>query len=355
MRRTIMLLPLIIGMMPNLGAQVTQSGPGHFVCTPCNRKCDDIDFDKPGICPHCNMKLIKKTDLKDYPESKRVKVGFYLQSGVEILDLAGPLEVFSYAGYEVFTISKTRAPIYAQGILTVIPDYDITEAPEAEILVFFGGNAVLPSKDRALIEWVRSRKNTEYYFSVCSGALILAEAGILDGHAATTFRNNLDNLEKNYPEVTVLRGVRYVDNGKVITTAGVSAGIDGALHMVAKLNGLGVAGEVAYYMEYDKWVPNQGVVLSDDNPYKSMKDLSVLSEYTGGFKLDGGHLISIQLSEQENELFIEIKNKTYPIFYMGQDKFLTSHASHFMTFKRNNKNEVIGFETSEYPGFFHKL
>jgi len=156
-----------------------------YVCAPCNRKCDDLKFTKPGICEHCNMQLIKETELINYPKMNRRKIGFYLQSGVEILDFAGPMEVFAYAGYEIFTISKTKEQIYGQGILTITPDYDLSDAPEADMLVFFGGNAVLPSKDPELIEWVKSQKNIKHYFSVCSGALILAEAGLLENKGFT--------------------------------------------------------------------------------------------------------------------------------------------------------------------------
>ncbi|MEL6143530.1 MAG: hypothetical protein AAFU67_18160, partial [Bacteroidota bacterium] len=95
-----------------------------------------------------------------------------------------------------------------------------------------------------------------------------AEARILADKTATTFHSALDRLEENYPDTKVLRNARFVDNGKVITTAGISAGIDGALHLVAKLQGLEAARRVAEYMEYDKWVPGEGVILSDDNPYQ---------------------------------------------------------------------------------------
>lgn len=299
------------------------------------------------------MKLIPQEKLSEYPKNKRTKVGFYLQSGVEILDLAGPMEVFAYAGYEVFTISKKKKPIYAQGIMTVIPDYDITDAPEADMLVFFGGNAVLPSKDKELIDWIKSRKETEYFFSVCSGVLMLAEAGILDNKKATTFRYTLDVLEKNYPKVSVLRGVRYVDNGKIVTTAGVSAGIDGALHMVAKLEGLPVAANTALYMEYD-WIPNKGVAFPDDNPYKSMDDQNILLEYEGSFKVNAKKAVQLELDKVNDELLMVLDGKKHPVFFIDKDKFLTSHASHMLTFSRDENNRVVSLETTEFEGTFKK-
>lgn len=188
---------------------------------------------------------------------------FYLQDGVEVLDFAGPMEVFAYAGFHVFTVSKTKAPIVTQGILKVTPDYSIDDAPPADIMAFFGGNAGPPSMDSSIMAWVKGRRSsTSYFFSVCTGAFIIGRAGLLDNLTATTFHASIESLRKALPGTKVLSDVRFVDNGKVITTAGISAGIDGALHLVAKLKGEEMAKEVAAYMEYDKWVPGQGLVIS---------------------------------------------------------------------------------------------
>ncbi len=251
----------------------SQSHKEHnFVCPPCENVCDQKTFEKGGKCNVCNMDLITKekgdNDIIEALKAKKIKIAFYLQPGVEVLDFAGPMEVFAYAGYEVFTVSKTKEPILSQGILKVTPDYSIKDAPESNILAFFGGNAHNAYSDKEVMSWVENRKNIDLYFSVCTGALVLAKAGLLDGNTATTFHSALDRLEKDYPKVNVRRDVRFVDNGKVITTAGVSAGIDGALHLVARFQGLEKAKEVAFYMEYDKWRPGEGLILTKDNPYK---------------------------------------------------------------------------------------
>jgi transcriptional regulator GlxA family with amidase domain len=189
---------------------------------------------------------------------------FYLQDGVEVLDFAGPMEVFSYAGFKIFTVSKKKEPLLSQGILRVIPEYCIDDAPPSDILAFFGGDSGVAAEDPAVIAWVQSRKaETKYYFSVCTGAFFLGRAGILDGLTATTFHSSIDRLRAAFPSTKVLADVRFVDNGKVITTAGISAGIDGALHLVAKLKGEEVARQVAVEIEYDKWVPGQGLVLGE--------------------------------------------------------------------------------------------
>lgn len=242
-----------------VSAIAQKSDTDSFVCPPCNNECDKLSFNKAGTCPHCGMELIQKSKVNN----KTITVCFYLQNGVEVLDFAGPLEVFSYAGAKVFTVSKTKNPIVSQGVLKVTPDFDITDAPPFDILAVFGGNSGSASNDPQIIDWINARKpTTEYYFSVCTGAFILGKAGLLDNLTVTTFHESIDNLQKALPTAKVLRNTRFVDNGNIITTAGISAGIDGALHLVEKLRGKEAAIKVATYMEYDKWVPEQGLIIA---------------------------------------------------------------------------------------------
>ena len=265
-QKTILLFAILFSMMLN-----AQNHEATYVCPPCDNVCDTKTFEKAGRCDVCQMKLITKKKLDENMDKKEKnkikKIAFYLQYGVEVLDFAGPMEVFAYAGYEVFTVSKTKQPIVSQGILKIVPDYSIEDAPKADMLAFFGGNAQNAYKDAKVIQWVKEQTDVDLYFSVCTGAFVLAEAGLLDEKTATTFHGALDGFEKRYPNVNLKRDVRFVDNGTVITTAGVSAGIDGALHVVAKLQGIEKAKEVAFYMEYDKWKPGEGLILAKDNPY----------------------------------------------------------------------------------------
>jgi len=256
---------LFVLMMPIVyGQSAATKNAVVYVCPPCGSSCDDLHFDKPGTCPHCGMKLVKTTpgELKEQADRKPVTICFYLQNGVEVLDFAGPMEVFSAAGFKVFTVSKTKDPIRSQGILTIIPDYAINDAPPADVLVVFGGETGTLTITGDVLSWIKAQKpHTQYYLSVCTGAFTLGRAGILDNLTATTYHTQIDNLQQLFPNTKVKANVRFVDNGNVITTGGISAGIDGALHLVEKLRGRDFAKSVATTMEYDKWVPEQGLIV----------------------------------------------------------------------------------------------
>ncbi|HCM77389.1 MAG TPA: hypothetical protein DIS90_13470 [Cytophagales bacterium] len=209
--------------------------------------------------------LILLSSTMSFSQSKQVTVAIYLQDGVEVLDFAGPMEVFAYAGFKVFTVAETSDPIISQGILKIIPEYSLDNAPAADIITIVGGNSrkAFIEGGHELVAWIKSRiDKTDYFFSVCTGVYPLGRAGLLDGQTVTTFYQNIEDLRQRFPGAKVIKGARFVDNGKVVTTAGVSAGIDGALHMVAKLKGEAAARQAAEYMEYDKWAPDDGLILS---------------------------------------------------------------------------------------------
>jgi putative intracellular protease/amidase len=314
-----------------------------FVCPPCNSACDELSFAAAGTCPHCSMTLVDCDSITQVDE--RRTVAFYLQSGVEVLDFAGPLEVLTYAGFEVFTVSKTKAPIISQGVLKVIPDYSVKDAPSADIIAVFGGNGFNTSQDTAVTNWIKRQQDVELYFSVCTGALILAETGILDGKTATTFHNALDALEENYPEVKVLRNVRYVDNGNVISTAGISAGIDGALHLVAKLKGYNAARATAYNMEYDNWRPNAGLLLSEDDPYRTIPPAAELSEYVGTYEHWRIPKLEIRYNERDLGLEAVYRGLRFPLYYQSKDVF-TDVGGDTVSFERNEHGNIVGYRHS---------
>lgn len=327
-------------------AQNTISLQTTYICPPCGASCDENEHPQPGVCSHCNMPLIKKDNAKT--------IAFYLQDGVEVLDFAGPMEVFAYAGYKVFTVSANQKPIKSQGILTVTPDYSVENAPDADILAFFGGNSGAASQNPNVIDWVQRQKNVQYHFSVCTGAFVLAEAGILNGKTATTFHNALDDLEKNYPKIDVRKNVRFVDNGKVITTAGISAGIDGALHLVAKLQGLNAAKRTAFYMEYDNWNLGNGLILSKDNPYSQRESASFFVDFEGTYQYIDNTEFKLTYNERDGNLIANINGTFYPVYHESGDTF-SDVGNEPVFFQRNEAGKVIGYKLSEDGKLFQKL
>ena len=195
----------------------------------------------------------------------RRNVAIVLYDGVEILDFAGPTEVFTAAGngaFRVFTVAPGKAPILSQGVLRVQADYSVADAPTPDILVLPGGQSRGFTRSDAGMAWVRKvTAGNELSMSVCSGAFILAQLGLLDGRPATTHWGAVPGLRSAFPKVKVKTDVRFVDDGRIVTTAGVSAGIDGALHVVQRLLGDDVAWETARYMQY-AWEPKQSASLS---------------------------------------------------------------------------------------------
>ena len=196
----------------------------------------------------------------------RWSVGILIFDGVEVLDFAGPFEVFSRtrltpgsesrrsddsAPFSVFTVAKTRAPIRTTGDLEVVPHHGFADAPPIDLLLVpggFGTRALVD--DPPTLDWIRrvsvtARKTT----SVCTGSLLLAKAGLLEGRRATTHWGALDLLDGMGAGVAVDRQRRVVDDG-VITSAGVASGIDMAFYVVETLFGRDVADETARYIEY---------------------------------------------------------------------------------------------------------
>jgi len=193
-------------------------------------------------------------------------VGILLFPNVEILDFAGPLEVFSSAsasgelgGSErlctVFTVGETADPIRCNNPLTVTPDYTLESCPHMDIMLIPGGRGTRPALDRPdLIQWIVERAAAaELATSVCTGSFLLAKAGLLDGKSATTYFGSISFMRELFPAVDTQENVRWVDAGKVVTSAGVSAGIDMALYLLQRLYGKEVADATAQNIEYDHW------------------------------------------------------------------------------------------------------
>jgi putative intracellular protease/amidase len=172
--------------------------------------------------------------------------------GVQVIDFAAPYEVFGQAGYEVFTVAAEARPVLTAMGLRVTPRYTLADAPSPQIVLVPGGDVDGAQQDARVLDWIRTQaKSATHVVSVCNGAFILAAAGLLDGQQATTFYDLIEALRLQAPKAKVVSDRRFVDNGKVITTAGLSSGIDGALHVVSRVSGAGSAQMAALNMEYD--------------------------------------------------------------------------------------------------------
>lgn len=190
------------------------------------------------------------------------KVGIFLFDDVEVLDFAGPFEVFSVTSYandeckpfQVETISETGNLITARNGLKIQPDYSFINAPEYDILIIPGGAGARNREinNEKTIQWIRERaKTVKILASVCTGALLLAKAGLLHGKKATTHWGSYDRMAAEFPRVIVERGVKFVDEGTIITSGGISAGINMSFHIICRLISLEIAQATAKRMEYD--------------------------------------------------------------------------------------------------------
>jgi putative intracellular protease/amidase len=202
-------------------------------------------FDHPGKCPICGMQLVRKT--------QRVKVAIMVFDNVQIIDFTAPYEVFGEAGFDIFTVGPTTQPITTVNGMRVTPAYGFADAPPADVVVLPGGGVDVD--DARIVDWVKRRAAASgIVLSVCNGAFWLAKAGLLDGLTATTTSGRIAQLQAEYPKVRVVRDQRWVDNGRIVTAAGLSSGLEGALHVVERLQGHGKARTVALHAEYD-WRP----------------------------------------------------------------------------------------------------
>src|SRR5712692_3311600 len=170
-----------------------------------------------------------------------MKIGFPVFPGAEELDLVGPWEALALARdygereLELFTAAVTREPVRLRGGLRVVPDYAFGSEPKADAIVVPGGPGTSDEPAwRPVVDWISTRRETPLVTSVCTGAFVLARAGMLDGRSATTHFARLEELRAQHPEVHVIEGRRVVDEGEVITAGGVTSGIDLGLHLVAR-------------------------------------------------------------------------------------------------------------------------
>lgn len=210
------------------------------------------------------IQIFAQSTTNDY---KPKNVAILLYDDVELLDFAGPGEVFQQAvfkgqkAFNVYTVAVDKKEIISQKFLNVTAQYLIEESPMPDILVIPGGNSMAQVTNEKLIAWINAvNQQADYMISVCNGVRLLAKTGALDGMVATSHYLAVDNLTKEFPDVEIIKGKRFVDNGRIITTEGVSAGIDGSLYLLTKMFGKETADAVALQMMYN-WQPEELDVL----------------------------------------------------------------------------------------------
>lgn len=192
-----------------------------------------------------------------------MNIGIYLYDNAEVLDFAGPFEVFTTANrvharqkpgaslFDVSLIAEREGLIHARADFKVQPHYTIQNHPRLDVLIIPGGVHTAELEKPAVIEWIRQTANSiQLTASVCTGAFLLAKAGILQDKSCTTHWEDIPDLRAMFPTLDIKEDVPWVDNGRVVTSAGISAGIEMALHLVAKLAGKELALRTARQMQY---------------------------------------------------------------------------------------------------------
>ena len=204
-------------------------------------------------------------ESKKFPqfnEKKTIKVAFLVFDQVEALDLNGPIDVFSKANFfgnrfELYTVSPNENLVYSEGnILQMKATYNFSNAPQADIIVIPGAEPSLAKKiadsNIEITEWIKSQhKTAALTFSVCTGSVILAATGILDNKKATTHFGAMQYL-KMHESIEIIENVRYVLDDEVLTTAGITSGLDGALYVIEEILGKEIADNISKIMVYNR-------------------------------------------------------------------------------------------------------
>ena len=226
-----------------------------YQCAPCGCADDEKTLSEPGTCPACGMVLRPSYPGLERRRLTRKTVAILLFDGADIMDVTGPWSVFEHSGLSVVTVAKQAEPVRVGRTLEITAEFTLETLPDVDVLVIPGGGAAEMNQDPDIVAWIAQRhESTGTLFSVCSGAFFLAKAGLLNGRKATTFAGLIPDLARQFPEVEVSNTAKYVDSGKIVTSAGLSSGIDASFHVVSKLYGQGRAQDIANHMEY-AWDP----------------------------------------------------------------------------------------------------
>ena len=188
------------------------------------------------------------------PAKGLIDVAFLISDGAVVIDFAGPWEVFQDVmlddlrmPFHLYTVSATAKPIQASGGMKIVPDFTFANAPQPKVVVIPAQGNDSP----AALDWVRKASQTaDVTMSVCTGAFLLAKTGLLDGKSATTHHNSYKIFERQFPNITLKRGARFVEEGKFASAGGLTSGMDLAVRVVERYFGREIAEKNAFYMEY---------------------------------------------------------------------------------------------------------
>lgn len=191
-----------------------------------------------------------------------MNIGIYIYDEAEVLDFCGPFEVFSVASrfleekFNVFLINENQSVVKARGNFNINTNYTFENHPQLDVLIVVGGIHTAEVKKTNVTNWIAEQsKNVSLIASVCTGAFLLAQAKVITNHKVTTHWEDIPDLKKDYPTLNVIENVRWVDEGDIITSAGISAGIDMSLHLVSKIKNEELAIKTAKQMQFD-WCKN---------------------------------------------------------------------------------------------------
>jgi len=191
-------------------------------------------------------------------EPTRLNIGIYIYDDAEVLDFAGPFEVFSTANrlgnnnWHVFFVAEKPSVVRARSDFLITPHFTIDEHPDIDVLLVAGGIHTKEVEKPNVITWVSNvAESAKTVASVCTGSFILAEAGLLDGLDATTHWEDIPDLKSDYPKLNVIDNRRWISEGKFVTSGGISAGIDMSLFLVSELASPTLSANTAKQMEYE--------------------------------------------------------------------------------------------------------
>jgi len=255
-----------------------------------------------------------KTNPLTPPAKGSIPVAFLISDEAQVIDFCGPWEVFAGVAipgsdenaFQVYTVAETLKPITATGGMKIVPDYTFETAPAPKVIVI----PAQAGATKAMFDWIRmSTKGTDVTMSVCTGAFVLARTGLLSGKSATTFHEAFDGFEKQYPDIKLIRGARFVEDGNLASSGGLTSGMDLAFRVVERYFGREVTEKLAFQLEYQ----GKGWMNSGSN--------EVYAEYERPKKPTTGQLCPVCSMEGNPSISSSYKGKTY--YFCMQDHKVT--------------------------------